>query len=189
MKQVNPFMFSPSEYEKKINTHQKERAKPRDLEYDEQCKVIKWRDEVVKFYPPLELLTASANGESRAHSINSKGQSYSLSGIRLKNMGVKSGVPDLHLPVSRTVNGILYHGLFIEMKAVYCDYSTITGKPSKPVYTKISEEQLKYHDLLRKYGNYVAVCYSALSINKIHGDYKIQCVGAIETIEKYLGII
>ena len=33
-------------------------------------------------------------------------------GARLKRMGVKSGVPDLHLPVARGA----YHGLYLEMK-------------------------------------------------------------------------
>ena len=58
----------------------------------------------------------------------------------LKSMGVKAGVPDLHLPVPSGQ----YHSLYIEMKAR-------DGKPQP--------EQLWWADHLKANGNAHAICY------------------------------
>lgn len=63
-----------------------------------------------------------------------------LEAANLKRQGVKAGVPDLCLPVTRG----RYHGLYIEMKY---------GK------NKTSEEQNKWLDALAWQGYAVAVCY------------------------------
>lgn len=60
---------------------------------------------------------------------------------RLKAAGVKPGVPDIFLPVTRGNHA----GLFVEMK-----YGS--NKPTK--------EQQKYFDMLRREGYAVEVCYS-----------------------------
>ena len=60
--------------------------------------------------------------------------------IRNRQMGVKSGVPDLMLPVP--MNG--YHGLFIEMK-------TKTGR--------ISPQQRRWLDMLNAVGYLAVVAY------------------------------
>lgn len=60
--------------------------------------------------------------------------------VRLKNEGVKAGVPDLFLAVAR--GG--YHGLFIEMK-----------KPGG----RVSQKQREWHDRLRAAGYRVLVRY------------------------------
>ena len=78
-------------------------------------------------------------------------------GKRLKLMGVKSGVPDLYLPVAR--GG--YNGLFIELKAE-------NGKPS--------ENQMWWFNELNKQGYFSAICYgwvqSAELITKyLRGEY------------------
>ena len=57
-----------------------------------------------------------------------------------KSMGVKKGVPDLHLPVARGA----YHSLYIEMK-------TPNGRPSS--------EQLWWRDRLEEQGNAWCICY------------------------------
>lgn len=83
-------------------------AHPRS-EAQHQANVINWallhRDE----YPELALLYHIPNGGSRDP----------VEARHLKDQGVKRGVPDLCLPVSRGH----YHGLYIEMK-------TETGRAS-----------------------------------------------------------
>ena len=61
-------------------------------------------------------------------------------GIRNRQMGVKSGVPDLMLPIP--AKG--YHGLFVEMK-------TKTGE--------VSENQKKWLDALNGFGYLAVVAY------------------------------
>lgn len=101
-------------------------------EAQEQCKLIKWADKCVqmKIHPELSMLYAVPNG----------GRRDKAEAAHLKRQGVRAGVPDLFLPVSR--GG--YHGLFIELKY---------GK-NKP--TKKQTEWLKS---LNEQGYAVAVCY------------------------------
>lgn len=58
----------------------------------------------------------------------------------LKSMGVKSGVPDLHLPIAAGK----YHSLYIEMKA-------LDGKPD--------DDQIWWAEHLKANGNAHAFCY------------------------------
>ena len=75
----------------------------RDIEHQEQARLVKWVDEVaLEQYPELAWLFAVPNG----------GRRDAVTGAKLKAEGVKPGVPDLVLPVPR--GG--YHGLWIEMK-------------------------------------------------------------------------
>ena len=69
-----------------------------------QQAVIRWSQQasVRKMFPQLALL----------YHIPNERKCTPQQGARLKRMGVKSGVPDLHLPVARGV----YHGLYLEMK-------------------------------------------------------------------------
>lgn len=70
-------------------------------EHAHQCTLIGWFD---KTYPSFEgRLFAVPNGGLRNKVVAQK----------LKMEGLRPGVPDLFLPVSR----LGYHGLFIEMKA------------------------------------------------------------------------
>lgn len=66
--------------------------------------MIKWSQlpQVRKKYPELKLL----------HHIPNGGRRDPIEARHLKEQGVKSGVPDLYLPVARKG----YHGLYIEMK-------------------------------------------------------------------------
>src|SRR6266404_5945156 len=71
-------------------------------EHDHQVAVIQWAGLSVRKYPELAMLFAVPNGGLRDKATAGK----------LKAEGVKSGVPDLCLPVARGV----FHGCFIEMK-------------------------------------------------------------------------
>lgn len=73
-------------------------------EAQHQANVIKWTQQpsIRHQWPELALLHHIPNGGSRDN----------VEGKHLKQQGVKSGVPDLCLPVPRG----RYHGLYIEMK-------------------------------------------------------------------------
>lgn len=71
-------------------------------EEQEQMKLIEWTELMTAKWPELVLLHHIPNGGSR----------HSVEAAKLKRMGVKRGVPDIHLPVAR--GG--FHGLYIEMK-------------------------------------------------------------------------
>ena len=111
-------------------------------ESTEQALVFKWAEYMTEQFPELEHLYHIPNGGSR----------NKLEAYHLKQQGVKSGVPDLHLPVPRGK----YHSLYIEMKV----------NKNKP-----TDNQLKWHDALRKYGNRVEVCYSFEEAQKVLLDY------------------
>lgn len=71
-------------------------------EDEEQIALFRWAAMMEWKYPQLRRLYHIPNGGKRTKA---------EAGI-FKAMGVKSGVPDVHLPVAR--GG--YHGLYIEMK-------------------------------------------------------------------------
>ncbi|MEG2787358.1 MAG: VRR-NUC domain-containing protein [Romboutsia sp.] len=71
-------------------------------ESSEQILVIQWCEMNENIYPGIELI----------HHIPNGGKRNKQEAARLKKEGVKSGVPDLHLPVPKGV----YNGLYIEMK-------------------------------------------------------------------------
>lgn len=79
-------------------------------EHEEQKTLISMCDWNAGRYPALRMLYAVPNGSDRHPAVAGK----------LRAEGVRPGVPDLVLAVSR--NG--YHGLYLEMK-------TATGRPSK----------------------------------------------------------
>lgn len=72
-------------------------------EAQEQAALIQWSQLQSGKYPELRLLYHIPNGGSR----------HPAEAARLKQQGVKAGVPDLCLPVAR--GG--YNGLYIELKA------------------------------------------------------------------------
>lgn len=64
--------------------------------------------------------------------------------VKLKRMGVKSGVSDIHLPFPHGK----YHGLYIEMK-----YGRNTA----------TQEQVEFMCDMKEAGHFVAVCHDAQS--------------------------
>lgn len=109
-----------------------EYAAKSDSEHAQQVGVMMWATEVRAKYPLLELLFAIPNG----------GMRDKITASRLKAEGVKSGVPDLFLPVARYP----YHGLFIEMKK--------TGG----TLSKVQKDF--WHPKLTQQDYYVATCYA-----------------------------
>ena len=103
-----------------------------DTEAGAQEAIFSWCDIMRGTYPELKLL----------HHIPNGGQRNKSTAIALKRQGVKAGVPDLMLPVSR----LGYHGLYIELQK-----SDHTNKP-----TKLQKEWL---EALEQQGYFTAECY------------------------------
>lgn len=74
----------------------------RKSEDTEQMSVMDWARWNQNAHPELELLHHCPNGGSR----------NKAEAVKLKQMGVKAGIPDLCLPVPMG----MYNGLYIEMK-------------------------------------------------------------------------
>lgn len=96
----------------------------------EQIALMRWAGYQIKKYPELAMLFHIPNG----------GYRHPATAARMKLLGVKSGVPDICLPVARGE----YHGLWIELKA---------GR-NKP-----TQLQVAWHMNLSAKGYRVAVCW------------------------------
>lgn len=107
-------------------------AFPAPTEHDEQVALFQWAEANEAQYPELALLFAVPNGGYRPMT----------TAAQLKAEGVRSGVPDVCLPVARG----RFHSLWIEMKR-------------KPNTT--SDAQRAWLDALRRYGHCAVVCWSA----------------------------
>lgn len=105
----------------------------RDAEHREQARLFAWVRREEEARPELKLLFAVPNGGAR----------NAATGARLKDEGVRRGVPDMCLPVARQG----YHGLFIELKA------DEKGRPTK--------EQKTWIVSLAEQGYLAVVCYGA----------------------------
>jgi hypothetical protein len=115
----------------------KQTRQRKKTEAQEQAAVFEWAKLQENIYPELKLLHAIPNGGSR----------HILEAVNLKKQGVKSGVPDIHLPVSKGK----YHSLYIEMKSEK---------------GKISDNQNFWIEELEKKGNCVWACRgSIIAIN------------------------
>lgn len=112
-------------------------------ESQHQQSLITWTHWNVAMYPELALLYAIPNGGAR----------NKITGAKLKAEGVKPGIPDLHLPVSR--GG--YLTLYIEMK--------------RPKSGRTSEEQDDVIPLLRNEGHRVEVCIGWEAARDVLIDY------------------
>ncbi len=107
-------------------------------EDNEQAMLFQWAEIAALNCPELRLMYHVPNEGKRSVS----------TGNRLKRLGLKSGVPDIALPVAR--GG--YHGLYIEMK-----YGRNT----------LTENQRIWLDMLRKTGHMTAVCYSFIEAKDV----------------------
>lgn len=114
----------------------------RNLESIEQQALIQWAELQAAHRPELKWLHAIPNGGKRSK----------ITAVILKREGVKSGVPDLCLPVPRGN----YHGMYIEMKA---------GKG------KTTENQNTWIKELKQQGYKVIVAYGWQEASKIILDY------------------
>ncbi len=111
-------------------------------EHDEQTRIVNWARGLAPVYPELGLLFAVPNGAKLPFNRDRRGRRYSPQANKLKAEGLRSGVPDLCLPVARQG----YHGMFLELKIG-------ENRPSK--------EQEDYLDALAEQGYYAVVCWGA----------------------------
>ncbi len=82
-------------------------------EHTDQAALFEWAARNRGAYPELDLLFAIPNGAKLPYTQDQNGRRVSRQGNILKEEGLKSGVPDLFLPVAR----LTYHGFFIELKS------------------------------------------------------------------------
>ena len=115
---------------------------PQASESEHQIALFEWAGYHLRKYPELNLLYYIPNG----------GHRYITTARRLKAEGVKSGVPDVCLPIPRG----RYHGLYIELKA---------GK------NKTTKNQDFWLEALDGYGYYTAVCHGWEAATKVIVDY------------------
>lgn len=112
-----------------------------NLEHDAQAAVFQWAKLAESRFPELQLLMAIPNGGHRHIAVAKK----------MRDEGVKAGVPDMCLPVAR--GG--YHGLFIEMKSAD---SRPRREGSKG---PLSEEQRRWLQALNDQGYRASVCFGS----------------------------
>lgn len=118
---------TPYEDLKNIQSHKKKHC---PTESEEQITLFEWAAINESKYPELK----------RLHHIPNGGYRNKATAVRLMREGVKRGVPDICLPVSR--HG--YHGLYIELKR-------LTGR--------LTDSQTEWLNDLKKQGYFAVVAY------------------------------
>ena len=111
-------------------------------EHQEQKIIFEWASLAARSIAELECLYAIPNG-LRAAGIGAA--------KKAKSEGLKSGVPDICLPVPKGK----WHGLYIELKRLSLKPKTARSKGG------VSDAQDEWHIRLRIQGYAVAVCYGA----------------------------
>ena len=112
-------------------------------EAEEQAALFQWARLASAGHPELRLLYHIPNGGSRNR----------LEAVHLKQQGVRSGVPDICLPVPRGTHGALY----IELKRVKGG--------------KVEASQQRWIDALNEVGNLAVVCRGAEEAQKVILEY------------------
>lgn len=118
-------------------------------ESDEQKKIFKWAKDLEQFIPEMALLHHIPNGQK----LGGNAQQRMIRGKRLKDEGMKAGVPDICLPIPSG----RYHGLYIELK--------------KPSGGTVSSEQEKWLVALNLQGYLAVVCRGANEAIQTIEDY------------------
>lgn len=113
-------------------------------EHDHQVMLFRWAQTMAAVEPRLALMYAIPNAGKRT----------AFTAARMKEEGLKPGVPDLCLPLPRYGCGALY----IEMK-------------SRETNGRVSKDQRWWLDELRAAGNQSQVCYSWLEARQAVRDY------------------
>lgn len=127
----------------------------KESEHSHQAALIQWCALNRQNEPRLDLLFAVPNGGERNVIVAGK----------MKAEGVKTGVPDLMLPVPAPTQfavptSVWYHGLFIEMKK---PAARLKRAPAHVWDTGgVSTEQVKWLNALTAQGYKCVVCYSWL---------------------------
>lgn len=107
-------------------------------------------------YPQLRFLFAIPNGGSRGDNAKAR----MIRGAKLKATGVKSGVPDVMLPIAR--HGC--NGLFIELKRP-------SDKEKKLTKGRASDKQDEWIEALRNEGYGACICYGWNEARQVIEDY------------------
>lgn len=116
---------------------------PVPTEDEEQEALFQWAERLCFKYPELGLL----------HHIPNEGKRSKATGARLKKEGMKSGVPDIHLPVARGE----FHSLYIELK--------------RRKGSSTTDAQNTWLQMLGKYGNKAVRCYGWEEAAKVIVEY------------------
>lgn len=114
-------------------------------EHSEQSSLLTWAKYQRAKFPMLDLL----------YHVPNEGKRSTITGSKLKQVGLKRGIPDLVLPYPSGP----YHALYIEMKSS-------SGR--------ISKDQAEWHAKLREAGNKVEVCVGWSQAAKVITDYLLQ---------------
>lgn len=118
-------------------------ALPVPTESEEQQTLFQWAERLCFRYPELALL----------YHIPNEGKRSMSTGRKLKREGLKSGIPDIHLPIARGQ----YHSLYIELKRKKGSSTTTAQKT--------------WQQLLNKYGNKAVICYGWEEAARVLEDY------------------
>jgi hypothetical protein len=102
------------------------------MEHHEQAALFQWAEYNKNTYPELGLLYATPNGAFLNSKTDRRGHRYSPEAAKLKAEGLKPGVPDICLPVARSV----FHGLYIELK-----FGDNTASPQQRNWIEALREQ------------------------------------------------
>ncbi len=116
---------------------------PELSEHDQQVSIFQWADMMSEKHFELDLLFAIPNGGFR----------HKATARRLKAEGVKSGVPDMCLPVPRSG----FNGLYIELK--------------KKSNSSVPANQKWWLKMLSKQGYFTIVCRGEEEAKKAIVDY------------------
>lgn len=121
------------------------------IEFDEQCKVIEYFNQMKHFKQIPEHYQLWSNRNTQKLTVYQQ--------QREKRSGMKKGIPDLFLAVPIQH----YNGLFIEMKNIIYKPKTNKSKGG------LSDEQIKIIEDLTKCNYKCIVCYSSIeAINAIN---------------------
>lgn len=133
-----------------------ERIAAMGTEHAHQCAVFQWVALTGrKHLPELDLLFAIPNGGDRRPSV----------AAAMKAEGVKSGVPDLCLPVARQGSyGDWSHSLWIELKLPGRERERDGGR---------SESQVAWHKRLVSQGNTVVLAFGWMAVVGALNDYLV----------------
>ena len=132
LEELLPILQVPRQVKKTSRVARVVKAKkmPIPTEHQEQVALMQWAKLAEAKYPELALLYAIPNGGKRHIGVARK----------LRAEGVKSGVPDLCLPVARAG----FHGLYIELK--------------RQKNWKLSKVQKEWIETLEFQDNRVCIC-------------------------------
>ncbi|MCM1544793.1 MAG: VRR-NUC domain-containing protein [Ruminococcus sp.] len=108
-------------------------------EDEEQALLFEWAELQKGKYPELKAM----------YHVPNEGKRSAWQGAKMKTEGLKPGVPDICLPVSR--GG--FHSLYIELK--------------REKGGRLTENQRTWLDMLCKLGHYTACCHGAKEAMKV----------------------